>query len=360
MPGPLPRNLLPDNAAVDADGRLSIGGVDVLDLVAEHGTPVFVYDEAHVRARCREAVEAWGDGVAYATKAFLCRAMAKLAFEEGMALDVASEGELHVALAADVPAERLVLHGNNKSDDRAPPRARAGVGRIVVDSNEEIDRITRLAPQAGVRPEGSPADHAGRRGAHPRVRPDRTGRQQVRIHGLHRCRGRGRRTPADLDRQGIVELVGVHAHIGSNVFLLSSYEKAAAVLAGIVAPLGLPELVVGGGLGVPYVEGEEAPSIAEWAETTRNALVSAGLPPTTRVTAEPGRSIVAGRGSHAVHGRHDQATSRHPQLRRRRRRHERQPETGAVRQRLRGVPPTGDERRPIHARPARRQALRIR
>ena len=99
MSRPLPRQLLPDTAEVDADGRLRVGGCDLLDLAAEHGTPLFVYDEAHLRARCREAVASFGDGVAYASKAFLCVAMARLAHEEGMHLDVATGGELHVALA---------------------------------------------------------------------------------------------------------------------------------------------------------------------------------------------------------------------------------------------------------------------
>ena len=98
----LPRELLPDNAAIDDTGRLSIGGCDVLDLAEEFGTPLFVYDEDHLRARCGEAVSAFGDGVAYAAKAFLCTAMARLAHEEGMHIDVASGGELFVVLAAGV------------------------------------------------------------------------------------------------------------------------------------------------------------------------------------------------------------------------------------------------------------------
>ena len=100
---PLPLLLLPDGAQIDATGRLSIAGVDLLDLCQTIGTPAFVYDEEHLRRRCREAVGAWGDGVAYASKAFLCRAMARLAYEEGMAIDVSTGGELHVALAAGVP-----------------------------------------------------------------------------------------------------------------------------------------------------------------------------------------------------------------------------------------------------------------
>jgi diaminopimelate decarboxylase len=120
---PLPRHLLPDSASIGDDGRLSVGGVDVLDLAGEMGTPLFVYDEDHLRRRCQEAVAAWGDGVAYASKAFLCKAMAALAHEEGMCIDVSTGGELHVALAAGVPSERLVLHGNNKSE--AEPSRRA-------------------------------------------------------------------------------------------------------------------------------------------------------------------------------------------------------------------------------------------
>ncbi|HEX7166964.1 MAG TPA: diaminopimelate decarboxylase, partial [Acidimicrobiales bacterium] len=93
----LPRHLLPMTSTVTADGRLCIGGVDVLDLAELHGTPLFVYDEEHLRARCREAVAAWGDGVAYASKAFLCKAMAALAHDEGMHIDVSTGGELYVA-----------------------------------------------------------------------------------------------------------------------------------------------------------------------------------------------------------------------------------------------------------------------
>src|ERR1700723_2419342 len=94
------RQLLPRTAAVGPDGHLRVGEIDLLDLAAEFGTPLFVYDEYHLRQACRAAVEAWGDGVAYASKAFLCRAMARLAHEEGMWLDVSTGGELHVALAA--------------------------------------------------------------------------------------------------------------------------------------------------------------------------------------------------------------------------------------------------------------------
>ena len=130
----------PDRASVGDDGRLSIGGLDLVELAERFGTPLFVYDETHLRASCREAREAWGDGVAYATKAFLCVAMARLAHQEGMCLDVATGGELEVALAAGVPADRLVLHGNNKSEAELTLAVEAGVGRVIVDSFDEIDR----------------------------------------------------------------------------------------------------------------------------------------------------------------------------------------------------------------------------
>ncbi len=141
---PLERHLLPRTASVDDRGHLHVGGIDVLELAEEFGTPLFVYDEDHLRHACREAVAAWGDGVAYATKAFLCRAMARLAHDEGLHLDVASGGELHVALSAGVPAERLVLHGNNKSAEELAAALAAGVGRIVVDSFDEVARLGGL------------------------------------------------------------------------------------------------------------------------------------------------------------------------------------------------------------------------
>jgi len=141
---PVPRRLLPDSAEVLADESLAIGGCPVAELAAEFGTPVFVYDEDHLRARCREAVAAFGDGVSYATKAFLCLAMARLVHEEGMHLDVATGGELHVALAAGVPADRLVVHGNNKNEAELRRAREVGVGRTVVDSFDELDRLDRL------------------------------------------------------------------------------------------------------------------------------------------------------------------------------------------------------------------------
>lgn len=289
---PVPRRLLPDNSSVAPDGRLQIAGVDILDLAGEFGTPVFVYDEDHIRARAREAVRAWGDGVAYASKAFLCKAVARLVHEEGMAIDVSTAGELHAALAAGVPAERLVLHGNNKSDAELARALETGVGRIVVDSFDEIDRLERLAPAARRRPRVlvrvTPGIEAH---THEYVM---TGQDDSKF-GFGLASGAAAEAVGRLAREGSpVEIVGLHAHIGSQVFALESFEKAVAVLADFFVPLGLSELCVGGGLGVGYVDGEETPSITYWAETVRAAAAAAGIDPVVRITAEPGRAIVAG------------------------------------------------------------------
>src|SRR5207248_7947855 len=119
----------------------SVAGIDLLDLADEVGTPVFIYDEDHLRARCREAVKAWGDGVAYASKAFLCKAMAALAHEEGMCIDVSTGGELHVALAAGVPGDRLVLHGNNKSTAELARALDVGARRTDLASLHQTHRL---------------------------------------------------------------------------------------------------------------------------------------------------------------------------------------------------------------------------
>ncbi len=296
---PLARRLLPDTAEVDARGRLSVGGVDLCDLAGELGTPLFVYDEAHLRSRCREAVAVWGDGVAYATKAFLCQAMARLAHEEGMCLDVSTGGELHVALTAGVPAGRLVLHGNNKSDAELYRAVVAGVGRIVVDSFDEIDRLARvLAEEPGRLPERA------RQRVLVRVTPGveahthefvRTGQDDSKF-GFGLASGAAAEAVARLQHTAGVELVGVHAHIGSQVFRMASFAEAVDVLAGFFTPLDLPELCVGGGLGVAYVAGEPSPTMAEWADSVRSACRRAGLPEGVRVTAEPGRAVAATAG----------------------------------------------------------------
>ena len=284
----LPWSLLPDSSEVGTKGQLLIGGCDVAELAAEHGTPLFIYDEDQLRARCREAVAAFGDGVAYASKAFLCRAMARLAFEEGMHLDVASGGELLVALSAGVPADRIVLHGNNKSDEELITAREVGVGRIVVDSLDELDRLDGLHAVDGLVPKIllriTPGVEAH---THEYVM---TGQDDSKF-GFGVLVGAAAQAVERAQGSSAVELVGLHAHIGSQVFRAESFAAAIDVLGRFANPLELPELVIGGGLGVAYVEGEEAPTLTQWSRIVAKAVADAGI--TARIGVEPGRSIVA-------------------------------------------------------------------
>jgi diaminopimelate decarboxylase len=286
----IPRRLLSDNSTVGDDGALSVGGCAVSDLAAKYGTPVFVYDEDHLRGRCREAVDAFGHGqVIYATKAFLCRAMARLAYDEGMLLDVASGGELHVVLAAGVPADACTLHGNNKSLDELRHGIEAGVRHIVVDSFDELDRLDLLhaegvGPAAKVLLRITPGVHAH---THEFIA---TGQDDSKF-GFNLNNGDALKAVDRARRSSSVDLVGVHCHIGSNVFEASSFAKAAEVMADFAVPLDLPELILGGGLGVAYVEGEEAPTISQWGSVLLDACATLGV--RSRVSVEPGRAIVA-------------------------------------------------------------------
>ncbi len=285
---PIPFSLLPDNSSTDADGALTIGGCSVVDLAREFGTPLFIYDEEHLRARAREAVTAFGPGVAYASKAFLCQAMARLVHEEGMDIDVSTAGELHIAMAAGVPAKNLVFHGNNKSYAELREALKAGIGRIVVDSFEELDRLERLhqegwpIPNVLIRITPGVEAHT-----HEFIA---TGRDDSKF-GFTVSTGLAKQAIERALASRAVRVRGIHAHIGSQVFRVDSFARAAEVIAAVAQPYGLEEVSVGGGLGVPYVMGEDGATITAWAGVVHDALDAAGV--TAKVLAEPGRSIAA-------------------------------------------------------------------
>lgn len=293
MSTPVDLRLLPDNATVAGDGSLRIGGCDVAELADTYGTPLFVYDEAHLRARCREAVDAFGpDRVIYATKAFLCTAMARLAHDEGLLLDVATGGEMFVALNAGVPSDRLVMHGNNKSLDELRMALTAGDGRgirhLVVDSFDELDRLDVL------RAEGLPVPRVQVRvtpGVHAHTHEFIATGQDDSKFGFNLGNGDALRAVERIRSTGVAELIGVHCHIGSNVFSAANFGKAAEVMAGFFVPLDLPELTLGGGLGVAYLAEEEAPTIATWGSVLLDACDALGV--RGNVFVEPGRAIVA-------------------------------------------------------------------
>jgi diaminopimelate decarboxylase len=291
---PIARHLLPLTAGRGPTGALTVGGVDLVELAGAYGTPLFVYDEEHLRARCREAVAAFGPGVAYGTKAFLCKAMAALAAEEGMHLDVSSGGELAVALAAGVPAELLVLHGNNKSEEELAAAIEAGVGRIVVDSFDEIERLSAvLGVAAGPLPllllRVTPGLEAH---THEYVM---TGQEDSKF-GFSLASGAAEAAALELRARFPDRFVGAHAHVGSQIFRTDVYAREVEVIAPFVRRHGLVECCIGGGLGVAYLDGEHAPVLAEWAAVVREAAAAAGMPEGVRLTAEPGRAIVATAG----------------------------------------------------------------
>ena len=289
MVSPIEQSLLPLTAEVSSNGHLVLGGCDVITLAEEYGTPLFIYDEEHLRIRCREAGRAYGPGVAYATKAFLCTAMARVALEEGMCLDVATAGELYSALRAGAQGNQIVLHGNNKSEAEILLALETGVRRIIIDSEDEIDRLERLVSaelQATVLLRVTPGVEAH---THEFIK---TGQEDSKF-GFSIASGAAQRAVTRLEAMKHVDLAGIHAHIGSQVFDVDSFAQASEILASFFVPLGLRELCVGGGLGVAYLNGEIAPSISEWADAVHGALRSAGVGDEVVVTAEPGRAIVA-------------------------------------------------------------------
>ena len=288
MAGPLPFHLLPDTSEV-VNGRLTVGGCDLEELAEQYGTPVFVYDELHLRRRCRQAAAAFGGEAVYAAKAFLCVAMARLVQSEGLGMDVATGGELAMALQAGFPPDRLVFHGNNKSLHELVTAIEAGVGRVVVDSFDEMDRIDHLYTRMGLGPVDvliriTPGVDAH---THEFVA---TGHDDTKF-GFTVSTGAADEAVCRAKESPSMRARGVHAHIGSQVFRLESFREAARIVARLAIPFGLEELSLGGGLGVPYVEGESAPTIDEWAEVLVGTCRAEGV--TGPITAEPGRAIVA-------------------------------------------------------------------
>lgn len=260
---------------------------DLEAIAAEFGTPVFVYDEEHLRARCREYVRHFGaDNVAYAGKAFLCTAMAKLVAAEGLHLDVATGGELYVALHAGFPPARLVMHGNNKSDAEIVAARDAGVGRIVADSFDELDRLERIGYGGAVLVRVTPGVEAH---THEYIE---TGTDDSKF-GFTVSTGAAAQAVARVVSSDRLRFGGIHAHIGSQVFRMDSYAQAAAVVAQFAdeceraTDVPIPLVNLGGGLGARYLSSDPDPSIAEYAAALRTGI--GGRP----VMVEPGRSIAA-------------------------------------------------------------------
>lgn len=284
--GVLPDHLAPHTAAVDALGELIIGGMRVSELVRQYGSPLFIYDEDHLRTRMREATEGFGGGrVIYASKAFPSVAMARLISEEGLWWDAASQGELEAGLRGGVQPKRVILHGNNKSFDELRMAIDAKVGRIVVDSFDEIDRLDYLGGSASVWLRITPGIEAH---THAYVR---TGQQDSKF-GFNLANGDAHRAIARVKASSHLMLSGLHCHIGSQVFALGSFRDAIDVMVTLAKDEGVEELCIGGGFGVGYLRDERVPTIGEWTSWLREAFVAHGMRD-QQTFIEPGRAIVA-------------------------------------------------------------------
>lgn len=274
-------HVYPVGSRLNARGALEIGGCDVLELAKEFGTPAYVYSEDDVRARARAYVEAFKARterfeVIYASKAAPITAIYQLMNEEGLAADVASGGELHLALAAGYDPARIYMHGNNKSQAELDDAVAKGVGHIVVDSFDEIERLSGSGQRVLVR-------------VTPGIKPDThsfisTGQVDSKFgFGLADV-------PAAVERAAAagLEVRGLHAHIGSQIFGLDVFERLGEVLSAIGE---YPLLNLGGGLGIAYTAADEPPSIEAYVD----ALLK-GAPENVTVLCEPGRSLVGNAG----------------------------------------------------------------
>jgi diaminopimelate decarboxylase len=278
-------DVLPATAATDGEGRLTIGGCALADIAREFGTPAFVVDEDGLRARAREYLDAFGarhpaTDVHFASKALPCAPVTRLLAQEGLGCDVASAGELAIALAAGFDPEHILLHGNAKSDRDIGDALAAGVGVIVIDGPDDVDRLERFAPEhqkvmLRVQPAVPGATHAAMDTGSPEAKFG------VAIDDA----------PALLDRIAAVpglELLGLHVHIGSQLLDLDGFGRAAQAIAALGS---FPVYDLGGGLGIAYRPDERAPSVADYADATVRALHE-HLDPGARLIVEPGRSVV--------------------------------------------------------------------
>ncbi|MDF4253407.1 diaminopimelate decarboxylase [Streptomyces sp. WMMB303] len=289
------------------EGAVAVGGLDVRRLAEEFGTPAYVMDETDFRARCRAWRDAFGPDadVYYAGKAFLSRAVVRWLHEEGLNLDVCSGGELATALAAGMPAERIALHGNNKSDAEIHRAVEAGVGRIVLDSFQEIARVAHTAARLGRR---QPVQIRVTVGVEAHTHEFIATAHEDQKFGLALAGGgsseAGEGPAAEAVRRVLMldslELTGIHSHIGSQIFDMAGFEVSARRVVGLLTRVRdehgveLPEIDLGGGLGIAYTPEDDPREPHEIAKALGDIVTreceAAGLA-VPRLSVEPGRAI---------------------------------------------------------------------
>jgi diaminopimelate decarboxylase len=301
-------NVWPRNTVRGDDGAVRIAGVSLESLAQEYGTPLFVIDEDDFRSRCREIAAAFGGGanVHYAGKAFLSSEIARWINEEGLSLDVCTGGEMAVALHADFPPERIALHGNNKSVAELTTAVKTGIAHVVVDSMIEIERLDTIAGEAGVVQDVLVRVTVGVE-AHTHEFISTAHEDQK--FGLSLANGAAMDAIRKVFASDHLRLVGLHSHIGSQIFDVGGFEIAAhrviGLLRDIVAEFGVDKTAqiatvdLGGGLGISYLPNDDPPPVSELADKlsdiVRNESAAVGLP-APRLVVEPGRAI-AGPGT---------------------------------------------------------------
>ncbi len=300
-------HLWPAGAVRGEDGAVRVAGVDLRELAAEHGTPAYVLDEADFRARARRFRDAFAAAfgavgtqvdVYYAGKAFLCTAVARWAHEEGLRIDTATGGELAVALRAGVPGVDIGLHGNNKSDAEIARALTAGVGRIVIDSLGEVDRVADAAAVLGVR---APVMVRVTTGVHAGGHEYISTAHEDQKFGLSVTGGQAMAGLRAVLARPELELLGIHSHIGSQILDPTGFEVAARTVLELRAELArltghlVAEVDLGGGFGIAYLPGDvplEPGRVAKDVAGVVDAACAALGTPLPRISIEPGRAIV--------------------------------------------------------------------
>lgn len=293
---------------INSKGRLEIGGCDTIDLAGEFGTPLYVMDEAAIRENCRRYRAAFAARypaarVYFAGKAFLTGAMVRIAAQEGLWLDVASLGELYLALKAGFPPSRIAVHGNNKSTQDLELAVDARVGHVVADNFLELEILAEV-----LRDRRAEVDVMVR--ATPGVDPKthrliRTGQADTKF-GFNISDGSAMAAIRRILSSAGMRFAGIHCHVGSQLLDTETHEQAVEIMVGLMRAIHeetgaeVQELNVGGGLGVRYLSTHQPPSYEEFAERItaplKAALTSAGLPAPALAT-EPGRALVAETGT---------------------------------------------------------------
>ncbi|MFJ5719517.1 diaminopimelate decarboxylase [Streptomyces sp. NPDC093149] len=286
--------------ARDEHGTVTVGGIEVTRLAEEFGTPAYILDESDFRARCRAWADAFGRDadVFYAGKAFLSRAVVRWLKEEGLNLDVCSGGELTCALDAGMPAERIAFHGNNKTVEEIERAVTVGVGRIVLDSFQEIARVAHVAQRLGKRQRVQIRVTVG---VEAHTHEFIATAHEDQKFGIALADGQA----AEAVRRALtldgLDLIGIHSHIGSQIFDMAGFEVSARRVVQLLAEVRdehgveLPEIDLGGGLGIAYTSADDPREPHEIAKALGDIVTreceAAGLA-TPRISVEPGRAIV--------------------------------------------------------------------